>query len=293
MGRMADIMYGNEQNLVADGASTQAASGLEKRVRGEGGWTGTLEPAPRIEDHVAEPIPQVRVRLDSGASVVVPAELLKQEDDGVYFLPLRQSEIEAYSLMEERGDGADATLILPRPSSGMAKSDTFPATDGSGRSFAAAAAPLGQVTSLLEDGQGSVVIPVIEEQLQVETRVVETGTVRIAKTVGTREETISQPLMREDLTVERVPVNRVVQEATPIRYEGETMIVPLLEEVLYVEKRLVLKEELRITLRKNVTEHTETVTLRREDAQIERIEPDSSAATVTTPNKDNVAGQER
>lgn len=283
-------MYGNEQNAAADGASTaEVSTTTVKRVRGEGGWTGTLEPAPRIEDHVAEPIPQVRVRLESGASVVVPAELLKLEDDGVYFLALRQSEIEAYSLLEERGDGADATLILPRPSSSLAGSEAaLPGTGGH-----ASAATVGQVTSLLENGEGSVVIPVIAEEVQIDTRVVETGTVRIAKTVDTRQETISQPLMREELRVERVPVNRVVQEATPIRYEGETMIVPLLEEVLFVEKRLVLKEELHITLRKNVTEHTETVMLRREDARIERIDADSTAGTETSPEAHDDAGDER
>jgi stress response protein YsnF len=68
-------------------------------------------------------------------------------------------------------------------------------------------------------------------------------------------------------------VDRVVSEAPGVRTEGGVTIVPVLEEVLFVEKRLVLKEELHIR-RTATTETVELpVTLRKQRAVIERVEP--------------------
>ena len=69
------------------------------------------------------------------------------------------------------------------------------------------------------------VLPVIEETLTVDTRPVETGRIRIRKVVREREELVDPPLLREEVIVERVPVNRVVEGPVPVRYEGDTMIL--------------------------------------------------------------------
>ncbi|MCA1628121.1 MAG: YsnF/AvaK domain-containing protein, partial [Acidobacteria bacterium] len=61
--------------------------------------------------------------------------------------------------------------------------------------------------------------------------------------VREREEIVDELLLKEAVEVERVIINREVDAPVPVRYEGETMIVPVLEEMLVVEKRLVLKEE--------------------------------------------------
>jgi uncharacterized protein (TIGR02271 family) len=82
------------------------------------------------------------------------------------------------------------------------------------------------------------VLPVLEEVLDVQTRRVETGRVRLHKTVRAREVLVDEPLLREEVVIERVPVNRVVEGPIPVRYEGDTMILSLLEEVLVVETRL-------------------------------------------------------
>ena len=55
-----------------------------------------------------------------------------------------------------------------------------------------------------------------------------------------------------------------------MRSEEDTLIIPVLEEVLVVEKRLLLKEEVRITKREE-THTPQRVTLRREEAAVERI----------------------
>jgi uncharacterized protein (TIGR02271 family) len=117
------------------------------------------------------------------------------------------------------------------------------------------------------------VIPVIQEELDVHTRRVEVDSgVRVHKHIQEREEIIDEPLVKEDVSVERVAVNRHVDGPIAVRYEGETMIIPILEEVLVVEKRLVLKEEIRVTRRRKETRAPQRVPLRREVATVERIE---------------------
>jgi uncharacterized protein (TIGR02271 family) len=117
-----------------------------------------------------------------------------------------------------------------------------------------------------------VVVPVMVEELDVQRRRVETGRVRIHKTVHEHEELVDEPLFQEEVVIERVPINRVVEEAIPIRYEGDTMIVSLLEEVPVIEKRLVLKEELRITKRRVAASRPLHVLLRSEEATVEHLD---------------------
>ncbi len=126
------------------------------------------------------------------------------------------------------------------------------------------------------------VIPVIQEAVRVEKREFESGKVVVHKTVVERDEAVEILLRQQDLSVERVPVGRVVSEAPQTRQEGDTLIVPILEEVLVVEKRLMLKEELYI--RKQSSERTEhqTIRLRSEQVKIEqtgRISLDEAVAT--------------
>jgi len=116
-----------------------------------------------------------------------------------------------------------------------------------------------------------VTIPLIEEEVRIEKREVSTGRVRVSTLIETVEENVRADLKGEEVEVTRVPVDRVVTEAPSIRTEGDVTIIPVLEEVLFVEKRLVLKEELHV--RRLVTDETVEipVTLRKERASIERV----------------------
>ena len=82
--------------------------------------------------------------------------------------------------------------------------------------------------------------------------------------------------------VDRVPIGSFVNEAPAIRQEGDTIIVPVFEERLVVEKRLFLTEELRIRVdeRQQVTKHT--VNLRREHADIDLQQPVAAEPTKET-----------
>ena len=123
------------------------------------------------------------------------------------------------------------------------------------------------------EAAGEIVVPVVAEEIEVGKRVVETGRVRVRKTVRTTEKVVDEPLIREEVDVERVPIGRVVEGPVANRQEGDTLVIPILEEVLVVEKRLMLKEELRITRRKVEHRAAQTVSLRTEEATIERAGP--------------------
>lgn len=115
-----------------------------------------------------------------------------------------------------------------------------------------------------------IVIPIVEEQLDVTKQVVETGQVRLVKTVEEHSQLVSTPLTRDEFAIERIPIEQYVQEAPSVRVEGETTIYPVLREVVVVEKRLLLVEEIHVTKRQIETVDEQTVNLRREVVTVER-----------------------
>jgi uncharacterized protein (TIGR02271 family) len=126
------------------------------------------------------------------------------------------------------------------------------------------------------------VIPVVEETVTVGKRQVVTGHLRVRTVTNTVEELAHAAVQREDVEVTRVPIDKVVETAPETRTDGELTIVPVLEEVLVVEKRLVLKEELHIR-RRAATETVEVpVTLRKQRAIVEREAPNGSTTNAET-----------
>ena len=75
--------------------------------------------------------------------------------------------------------------------------------------------------------------------------------------------------------MERVAVDRAVDSPVPVRHVGDTIIVPVLREVLVVEKQLRLVEELHIRKKRTERHQAQTVTLRKEEATVERLGEDS------------------
>jgi uncharacterized protein (TIGR02271 family) len=115
------------------------------------------------------------------------------------------------------------------------------------------------------------VIPLIAEELEIGKRLVESGMVRVTKTVGQRAEVVRELLMSEHVEVERVPLDEIIATPPPVRVEGDVTIIPIVEEILVVTKQLRLKEELRVIRKQVVTEHHQEVTLRREELVVERF----------------------
>jgi uncharacterized protein (TIGR02271 family) len=116
----------------------------------------------------------------------------------------------------------------------------------------------------------AMVIPVIQEEITIEKRVIETGKVRISKRISEHEELIDVPILQEEVSVERVPINLIVEAQPPVRQEGDTIIIPVVREQIVMQKKLLLVEELHV--RKQIVEahQPQQVTLFREEVDITR-----------------------
>jgi stress response protein YsnF len=116
------------------------------------------------------------------------------------------------------------------------------------------------------------VVPLAEETLDVDKRERITGKVRVKTETDTVEELARATLQTETVEVTRVKVDRVVDAPPSVRTENGVMIVPVVEEIAVVEKRLVLKEELHIR-RQVATEEIEVpIALRKQRAVVERFD---------------------
>ena len=184
-------------------------SGSSKVKDKDGVW-GTVVPG---SPHLPSNATQVVVQLENGRQLLVPTDVLVQQPDGSYYLPLRLAELEHYS--SEHSVPQDKPLV----------------------------------------------VPVLVEELDVQKRLVETGKVRITKVVHERETLVDEPLFHDKVAITRVPV----------REENGTTIISIVEEVLVVEKRLMLREEIHIRKQRIETHQPQHITLRSEEVRIERV----------------------
>ena len=123
------------------------------------------------------------------------------------------------------------------------------------------------------DDQPSI-IPLHEEQIEVRREERVTGRVTVKTETDVSEEPVEHVLTREHADIERVAVNRPVETMPEVREEVDTIIIPVVEERIVVEKRLILKEEIRIRRVRETERHHETVTLRKQRAVITRMPVD-------------------
>jgi uncharacterized protein (TIGR02271 family) len=166
---------------------------------------------------------QAVVQTESGQQVLVPTDILIQQPDGSYYLPLRLAELEHAG--SEHGGHLDEPMV----------------------------------------------VPVLVEELDAQKRLVETGKVRITKVVRERETLVDEPLFHDKVAITRVPMQRVVDGPVPVREENGTTIISIVEEVLVVEKRWMLREEIHIHKQRIETHQPQRITLRSEEVQVERV----------------------
>ena len=173
---------------------------------------------------------------------------------------------EPYTLLQRSIDNGIETLLLGRSDGSQI---TLPLTDLSWKG-----AGTWLLTDAVRDARG-LVIPVVEERLEVSRERVETGRVRISKSVEAREVVVDDPLKRESVRVEHVPINQVVTGAVPqVREEGDVTVIPILEERVVTRTELVLVEEVRIHRDHSEYHDPQRVTLRKEVVSVERFGED-------------------
>jgi len=118
------------------------------------------------------------------------------------------------------------------------------------------------------------VIALAEEEVRLDKRMVTTGKIRVRTNVDVETELAKATLDGETVEVTRIPIDRIVDQAPGIRVEDNVTIIPVLEEVLIVEKRLVLKEEVHIRKLATTEDVEIPVELRKQHAVIERLPAD-------------------
>ena len=137
--------------------------------------------------------------------------------------------------------------------------------------------PENENSSLTEENQYNdslpnvqpLVIPVIEETISVDKQVTTTGKIRIEKQVTETNEAVNISLQRDEYTIKRVAINKYVDEEAPqVRQEGDTMIIPVVKEVMV--KRLLLVEEVHIIKEVVTTNEQLNVPVRKEIVNVTR-----------------------
>ncbi len=117
-----------------------------------------------------------------------------------------------------------------------------------------------------------VVIPLLTEDFSVERRKVERN-VRVQVHTVSHDHLVDEALAQEKVEIERIAIGRPVDAHPPVREEGDTTIISVVEETLFIERRLMLKEEIHLHRVRTTERHREMVTLRDQQVVIDRTDP--------------------
>jgi len=215
----------------------------------DNGDTGVMFATSRFFDNREDRL----LRLSDGREFLVPRSALESRSDGTYHLRIPAAKLGEFEQFEQQRTESEHR---------MAEQPSSPARRGSG-------AEPGMNPDRVPNGE--TVIPVLQEALHVDKRVIETGRIRLQKSVETRNANLEETLLAREYDIERVPIDRVVDAPSDPRYEGDTLVLPVYEEVLVVEKRLVLREELRVTRRLRERRETQAIPVRREHIDVQRV----------------------
>jgi len=124
----------------------------------------------------------------------------------------------------------------------------------------------------MDNPDSEVVVPVLNEELHADAIPVQTGGVRVTKHVEGHDEILEQELRKGRVEVKRVNTERVVDGPQPVQRVGNTLVVPVVSEVLHVEKQWVVTEEIHLTQIEERETVQQTVTVNREQADVQRVD---------------------
>jgi stress response protein YsnF len=233
-------------SLRALGIVVAVQRGMQKIsvVQSDGGEVGVLNESSSAE---------LNLRLDDGRRVAVSRDDLEPLADGTVLLKTPLDHL---------------TELDPASVAPVVQTMTVPVTDPEAQARFGGAAEQ-PPTAIESDGQ-TVLIPRVEEQLQVHKTQQVRGTVRVHVVPTEHEQKVSVPVTNVRAEVKRVAVGRIVDAAPPVREEGNTVIVSIVEEVLVVEKRLLLREEIHIERQHTTKLEEHQVKLRSERVEVTR-----------------------
>jgi len=144
-----------------------------------------------------------------------------------------------------------------------------------------------------------IVLPLLAEEVTVDRMQVSTGRVRVSTVTREREQIVDEFLSREEVEIERKPVGKVVERIPAVRRTRDTVIVPVVEEVITISRQLIVREEVHIRLVDRKRRFRQPITVRRQEAVISRLpvamrgpSGDSSPATNQPTSRDQQDKQE-
>ncbi len=108
-------------------------------------------------------------------------------------------------------------------------------------------------------------------------------TVTVQRKTRSRDSLVQEALATTSVVVEHVPMGHFVDGVPPVRQEGDVTILPVVEEVVVIERRLRLVEEVHIRRVQSSTTHVETVTLREQHVVVTRSEPEIQEGPAAAP----------
>lgn len=130
-----------------------------------------------------------------------------------------------------------------------------------------------------------ILVPLHAEEISVGKRRVVTGRVKVATVTRQHEQLVDELLASEHVEIERTAIGKQVDTPPVVREDGDTLVIPIIEEVVVVERRLLLKEEVRIRRVRETQRHQERVILRKQEAVITRLPADTNQVAAAAATK--------
>jgi hypothetical protein len=206
----------------------------EFEVRAGNGRKGTVLRTSRFLDNRAFNT----VKFSDGDEIAVPAAKLRPQQDGSFFL--------------DEGDGSEQRSGNPRTDGSSPLSLTL--TPQSGKTEGSA------IVSTGPDGEPQAGPNILAAEDNVSNQ-------RVAKVLLEEEARIEASLSKEEIEIQRIPINRVLEAPVETHVENGVTIIPVMEEVLKVEKQLILREEIRISKKRTVQRGPQIVSLRKDGTE--------------------------
>lgn len=135
----------------------------------------------------------------------------------------------------------------------------------------------------MDENKEDLVVPVISEELHADAVPVVTGGVRVTKRIHTHDELLQQELRKSHAEIKRLKTNRVVDGPQPVQRVGNTLVIPVVSEVLRIDKQWVVVEEIHITQTEEIETVQHTVPVSHEEAEIERLDESGNAVSTAEP----------
>ena len=137
--------------------------------------------------------------------------------------------------------------------------------------------PLGDTAAGSADARGqAAVVPLMEERVEVATAVTPVGAVRVRIETDEGVERVAVADVREEYQRSVRAIGEPAAARRDPYLDGDELVVPVYEERVVVERRLFLKEEIRLRRARHVFQEHHDVPVRRERAVFERLQADGS-----------------